>query len=306
MNARCAIIDLSALSVEMRTLSGIGWEIHLKWLKDLWRQNHGMVALSTGALSGTGAPGSGGFCWCCWSRNRFHVVPAEGRFGAACRYGGIDHLLLKGAAEHPSELIIRNGEFTFSAASAKQYGAAQQYRGIWRRIDGDACVMTVGAREILEDGVFRVGDSSLARKLKKVNLRSISVMAAGGIPIHSPELFLAVCQEIYRARRGMRRDGAQNTFSRYLSLRNATDDGRAFPPLAMDGAGVRPALESMLGLCWGNDFPLDNPLSYAARLMNAYTGKPFSARSLEKSAIEAVDAARSARCGKEEGGAYGQ
>ena len=304
MNARCAIVDLSALSVEIRILSGIGWEIHLKNLKDEWRQNPDMVALSTGALSGTGAPGSGGFCWCCCFRNKFHVVPAEGRFGAACRYGGVDHLIFKGAAEHPCDLNIRNGEFTFSTIAAKQSGAVQLCRYIRRRLDGDACIMTAGAREILEDGIFRIGDSSIARKLRNRNLRSIAVTATGSIPINSPESFLAVCHEIYRAQREKRSNGTQKAFSRYLSISGAADYGRAFPSLVMEGGGVRPAVESMLGLYWGNDFPLDNPLQYAARLFDAYTGKPFSARSLEKAALEAIDAVRTTSCGK--AGSYGK
>ena len=306
MNARCALIDLSALSVEIRTLIGIGWDIHLKMLKDTWNQNPDMISLSTGALTGTGAPGSGGFNWCCWKRNMFQVVPVEGRFGAACRYGRIDHLLIKGVADHPLDIIMRDGEFTFLPAMARQSGAVKLYRHIRRQLDGDAAVMTVGMKEILEDGAFRIGDSSLARKLLSKNLRSIAVMATGGIPIHDPESFLAVCQEIYQARKEKRINPAQKTIARYLSLKDAADDGRAFPPLAMDSDKVQSAVESMLGLYWGSDFPLDNPLLYAARLMNAYADKSFTIRSIEKSALESINTARTIRCGKEEGSSYGQ
>ena len=306
MNMRCALIDLSALSVEILTLSAIGWDIHLKMLKDEWNQNPDMISLSTGALTGTGAPGGGAFCWCCWKRNMFQVIPTEGRFGAVCRYGRIDHLLIKGMAERPLDIIVRDGEFTFLPATASQSGAVELYRHIRRQLDGDAVVMTVGAKEILEDGTFRIGDSSLARKLRSKNLRSIAAIASGGIPIHDPETFLAVCQEIYQARREKRSNPAQKAIARYLSLSDAADDGRAFSSLAMNNGEVQPAIESMLGLRWGNAFPLDNPLLYATRLMNAYTDEPFTTRSIKKSALESINTARIIRCGKEEGGSYGK
>ena len=336
MNVRCMLIDLSALYVEYRTLSGIGWEIHLETLKDAWENSPDMVSLSTGALTGTGAPGSGGFSWCCWKQNKFHVIPAEGRIGAACRYERIDHLLIKGVAECPLDIILRDGGFTFQHTTEKHPGAAKLYQNIRRQLDGDFVIMTVGAKEVLEDGTFRIGGESLARKLQSKNLRSIAVMATGGIPIHSPESFLVVCQEIYRARREKRGNPAQKTrhgeqnelassslrgasfcdaaiqkylplfrnnpaqkaIARYLSLNGAVDDGRAFPSLAMDSNDVQPAVESMLGLYWGNGFPLDNPLLYASRLMNAYSDKSFTINSLEKIALESINTARTIRCGK--------
>ena len=299
MNARCALVDLSALSVEIFTLSGIGWEIHPKNLKDKWNQDPGMISLSTGALSGTGAPGSGAFCWCFCLRNKFQIIPVEGRFGAVCRYGGIDNMLIKGEAKQPISMIVRDGEFAFLPIESRQPGASRLYRNIRRQFDGNVAIMTVGAREILEDGTFRIGDSLLARKLRRKNLLSIAVMATGSIPIHSPESFLAVCQEIYQARRGKRRDEAQISLSRYLSIKDATDDGRAFPPLAMESDGVQSTVESMLGLYWGNGFPLDNPLLHASRLLNAYSDKPMTISSLEKCALESIIAAQTMRCGKE-------
>ena len=336
MNVRCMLIDLSAFYVEYRTLSGIGWEIHLETLKDAWDHNPDMVSLSTGALTGTGAPGSGGFNWCCWKNNKFQVIPAEGRLGAACRYERIDHLLIKGVAECPLDIVLRDGGFTFLPTTDKHPGAAKLYRNIRRQLDGDFVIMTVGAKEALEDGTFRIGDESLARKLRHKNLRSIAVMATGSIPINSPESFLAVCQEIYQARREKRdnpeqkaRHGEQNelassslrgasfcdaaiqkslplfrnnpaqkAIARYLSLSGAADDGRTFPSLAMDSDEVQPAVESLLGLYWGNDFPLDNPLLYASRLMSAYAGKPLTTSSIEKIALESINIARTIRCGK--------
>lgn len=77
-----------------------------------------LIVISTGPLTGTGAPSSSRFNMSTLSPQTGFIASSNcgGRFGYYLKKAGIDALIIKGRCEKPSWLEIDNGKFTLHEA----------------------------------------------------------------------------------------------------------------------------------------------------------------------------------------------
>ena len=297
-NMRCAIIDLTsgqsciAELGEWELASGnFGWGVHA-YNEKCRQRDISFVALSTGILTGTGVPGSGGVAWCNYQSNAKMFYPAESRLGAALRYAGIDHLALTGKAPigQKADITIRDGKISISYVRASRTeSAAKAYSYVWKRRPTEDSVIAIPAPSgVLEDNWFFVSDKMTSSLLRNMGLRSLTVSNSGGLRIANPEAFCALTAQLWQTRRELPVVSDAEHPVRYLSVMPgcAAADTSAWPARARLKSGVlEKQMLTALGLYWGQYAETLGGLDMAAKLVSACSGDTVTVDDLRKSAL---------------------
>lgn len=166
-----------------------------------------VLIFGTGAMTGTGCPNSGRFNVSTRSPEAMALADANcgGFFGPALRYAGIDRLIITGKADHPVYLRVENNEVTIEDGRDYWGMDVNDTQAALRRDVGPraetvcigpagenmvrfACVMTGVKNAAARGGTGAVMGSK--------NLKAITAVGAGGLPIHDPEGFLALNNEL--------------------------------------------------------------------------------------------------------------
>ena len=215
---RYGLIDLANRTTQRVTLQAARfgtWGMLGEELAFWWQQDREAVALTTGPLTGCGAPGTGAMAWSYLKEGRLHTLATEGRLGAWLRYAGLDALVFCGKTDGPLWLevsaqgqALRSGKPSYAALAAQ-------------KPTEEAVVATVRPRGILEDGLFALSDRSLARRLLDKGLTALVVDAGeeGGLAVADSARLARLCVELYSwaAKEGPLA-GDRNAPARYLSL----------------------------------------------------------------------------------------
>ncbi len=168
-----------------------------------------VVIVATGPLSGHLLPGSG--------KTHFGALsPATGgygdsnmggHFGPALKYAGYDCLILEGAADQLSTLIIDNDDIKIVAAgSLRGKGAIDAEKELKERLGEDYQILTIGpAGEnkvvyacISHDFGRQAGRTGVAAVLGSKNIKAIAVRGTKAIPVFDPKAAQKKGEEMYR------------------------------------------------------------------------------------------------------------
>ncbi|NLB18963.1 MAG: hypothetical protein GX825_09610 [Syntrophomonadaceae bacterium] len=316
-NIRCVLVDLEKhkANISEFSLQDIpdlvgGWSVQYVLWKKQWEKSlkkkdkYPMLGLSTGPVTGTGAPASGGFNWCMLGENGLMLQQAEGRLGAELRYAGFDHVLFCGRSAEP--VHIRFTDERVEILSAEEYiekpVEAVYELLISQSLESGRVVVQVEPEVILEDKYFTIGTADTASVLAGLNVKAITAFGQGRINIAEPEGFLNLCIGLYQDYRNNKGDEKNQAgpFGYYLSPWRSVqlnDDDRT------DLAGaktlnlidtdhgkqqVEDIIFALLGLCWNEKFPPSSRLEHAARLVGSIQGNSWSATQLNEMALRII------------------
>ncbi|UCH83164.1 MAG: aldehyde ferredoxin oxidoreductase family protein [Candidatus Latescibacterota bacterium] len=220
MRSRAAVVDLTAGTVAyedtppevVRSYLG-GRGLNIAYLYKMLQPNvdplspDNVLILGTGALTGTGAPNSGRFNATTKSpeTNLLGDANCGGFFAPKLRYSGIDRLIIKGRARHPSILKVEDGTVTIEDARAywgmdiyeidtalhNDYG--QSIEAVTIGPAGEnmvrfACVMTG-----IKNAAGRGGTGAV---MGSKNLKAVVAAGGPGFEIQDPDSFVALNEEL--------------------------------------------------------------------------------------------------------------
>ncbi len=169
-----------------------------------------IVVVATGPLSGHLVPGSG--------KTHFGALsPATGgygdsnlggHFGPALKYAGYDALILEGAAETLSTIVIDHDRVEVVAERELQgQGALDAEKILKTRLGEEYQILTIGPAG--ENGVVfacishdfgrQAGRTGVAAVLGAKNIKAVAVRGTGAIPIYDPTGAREKGEEMYRA-----------------------------------------------------------------------------------------------------------
>ncbi|NLB53827.1 MAG: hypothetical protein GX808_12960 [Syntrophomonadaceae bacterium] len=316
-NIRCVLVDLEKQKTNISefSLQDIpdlvgGWSVQYVLWKKQWEKSlkkkdkYPMLGLSTGPVTGTGAPASAGFNWCTLGESGLMLQQAEGRLGAELRYAGFDHVLFCGRSSEP--VHIRFTDERVDILSAVEYSektAEAIYElMISQSLESGRVVVTAEPDGLLEDKYFTIGTSDTASVLAGMNVKAITAFGLGKIRIAEPEDFLNLCiglYQDYRKNKGNEKNQA-GPFGYYLSPWRSVqlnDDNRTDLAEArilnlidtdLGNQQVEDIVFALLGLCWNETFPPSSRLEHAARLLSSIQGKSWSATQLNEMALRII------------------
>jgi hypothetical protein len=287
-NGQSSIVDLG----EWELSSGnFGWGVH-SFNRANRQRDISFVALSTGILTGTGVPGSGGIAWCNYQNNSSMFYPTEGRLGAALRYAGIDHLAVTGKCPvgQKADITIRDGKISVTYVRASRTeSAAKAYAQVWKRRPTEDSVIAIPAPSgILEDNWFFISDKMTSSLLRNMGLRSLTVSYTGGLKMADPEKFCALTAQLWQIRRELPVVSDAEHPVRYLSVMPGCGaaDTSAWPARARLKSGVlEKQMLTALGLYWGQYAETLGGLDMAAKLLSACSGDTVTVDDLRQSAL---------------------
>ncbi len=168
-----------------------------------------VIVIAPGPLSGHLLPGSG--------KTHFGALsPATGgygdsnmggHFGPALKYAGYDCLVLEGAADKLSTLVIDNNDIKIVSADTLQgKGAIDAEKELKEQLGEDFQVLTIGpAGEnrvvyacISHDFGRQAGRTGVAAVLGSKNIKAVAVRGSKPIPVFDPQAAQAKGEEMYR------------------------------------------------------------------------------------------------------------
>ncbi len=168
-----------------------------------------VVVIATGPLSGHLLPGSG--------KTHFGALsPATGgygdsnlggHFGPNLKYAGYDCLILTGAADRLSTLVIDNDKIEIFAEDKLQgRGAIEAEKDLKDRLGEEFQILTIGpAGEnrvvyacISHDFGRQAGRTGVAAVLGSKNIKAIAVRGSGNIPVFNPKAAQKKGEEMYK------------------------------------------------------------------------------------------------------------
>jgi len=215
---RILMVDLTRRKMEMiptstvadRFIGGIGTASKIIWDRmdpntgALEPNNH--LVLSTGPLTGAGAPGSGRFELMAKSPTTYpeEVVTRSGTggmWGPELKYAGFDAIVLYGKSEEPVYIYIEDGKAEIKDAAdlwGKDTYATQQI--LQSRHDPNAKILCIGKAgenlvrfaAIISETAFASGKSGFGAVMGSKNLKAVAVRGRNAIKVSRPDELLEI------------------------------------------------------------------------------------------------------------------
>ncbi len=173
-----------------------------------------LIVISTGPLTGTGAPSSSRFNMSTLSPQTGFIASSNcgGRFGYYLKKAGIDALIIKGRCEKPSWLEIDNGKFTLHEAGdlwGMKTGEAQE--ALRKKVEeekkrpvkmGQLVIGPAGENLVKYSAVVsdeRVsGRAGVGAVYGWKNLKGITAAGTKSVPVTDPEKTKAWCKKWFK------------------------------------------------------------------------------------------------------------
>ena len=168
-----------------------------------------IVVIATGPLSGHLLPGSGKthFGTLSPATSGYGDSNMGGHFGPALKYAGYDCLVLEGAAEKLSTIVIDNDKIEIVEDETLQgEGALVAEKILKNRLGEDFQIITIGpAGEnkvafacISHDFGRQAGRTGVAAVLGSKNIKAVAVRGTGSIPVYDPKGAQKKGEEMYK------------------------------------------------------------------------------------------------------------
>lgn len=295
-----AVVDVSLRRAKIHTIDVSSpldeLDALLTFTQELTRgkaEEYPLFALFTGPLTGTGAPGSGGYGFLWRDQAGFSGTFCEGRIGAMLRHAGISHLVVHGRAKKPLYLDIDDTGVTVrDSDKLAALPLVEQTAHIARGNDSDDVAVLVRTTlenddaTLMEDCVFPQSAPGLTTLWDDMNVTALSASGSGGITLAKPDKFLAECMALYQHKAIVDpaapfRQYGTPVMGRYLSPWPGKPSDQA------EEAMLLPA--RVLGLAWNKTMPFSGPMAHAVKLLTHATGTKFSAKSVTEHATKLIE-----------------
>ena len=220
MRSRTALVDLSAGKVRyedaprdlVRAYLG-GRGLNVAYLNKLLPPGtdplspDNVLVFGTGALTGTGCPNSSRFNVTAKSPESMILGDANsgGFFGPQLRYSGIDRIVVLGRAPAPVYLRVKDGEVRIEDGSALWGLDVPDTQAAIVKAEGPSaetvCIGPAGEKLVRFACVMHGVKNAAARGgmgavMGSKNLKAVTALGGGGLPIADPDGFLALNEEL--------------------------------------------------------------------------------------------------------------
>jgi len=166
-----------------------------------------VLIFGTGALTGTGCPNSSRFNVTTRSPESMILGDANcgGFFGPQLRYSGIDRIVVTGKAAAPVYLRVAAGEVRIVDAGALWGLDVNETQAAIAKLEGPsvetACIGPAGEKLVRFACVMTGVKNAAARGgmgavMGSKNLKAVTALGRGGLPISDPDGFLALNEEL--------------------------------------------------------------------------------------------------------------
>lgn len=279
---RYALIDLQNRTTGLKEVQAgwFGtWGLLLEELGFWWRLDPSAVALTTGPLTGCGAPGTGAMTWSYLKNGRVQNLTGEGRLGAALRYAGVDALLFYGRSDAPLWLEVEDGKLSLREGKPSYTTLAAG------KPSEDTVVVTFRPRGAVEDKYFPLSDGALSRRLLEKGISALTVDTAGGLAVADSQRLAALCVDLYHwAAQNGPAAGSRQQPAQFLSLDHTV--GFESPATYLNPArSPEEQLFAALGILWSPRLEGRSRRADTAALLEACLGIPCTEGDLD--ALEA-------------------
>ena len=269
---RYALIDLANQTTVVKeiTADDFGtWGVLFDEMDFWWKADPDVVALTTGVLTGSGAPGTGASSWCFLQDGAPRCVAWEGRLGAWLRCGGIDSVIFLGKSREPCRVMFSNGKIRL------ERGSADYPTLLAGREDPNAVIAVVTRKAVTEDKYFVISDRSVADRLFDKGLCAIVAEPTGRLEIADPVRMAELAAEMTRTaiRSGRLLGSGRTEPARYLSLDHTV---RFQKPTSYNSpvASFKDLVYASLGIIWSEALAGMDRKRITAELLTACTGTP--------------------------------
>lgn len=278
---RYAMVDLTNRTAEVQEVrvDAFGtWAMHGAEMAFWWESDPTAVALTTGVLTGVGAPGTGAMSWSYPAKSgKLQTIYAEGRLGAMMRCAGVDALVFYGNSKNQVCVTISEDGIVMEekGLSYEELLAHKKHE--------DAVLVTISRRAVVEDKYFAIGDAAVAKALSGKGVGAIVVETEGFFAVENSAEVAEISVDLYQAaiRSGRLNPLAgRNTPAYYMSLdHTASFDANVSysNPVADESMEVLAAL----GMIWSPALADRDAMETAAALVRAVTGNACTAADLE-------------------------
>lgn len=277
---RYALVDLANQTWDVKDVLAdkFGtWGLFLQELRFWWQIDPTMVVLTTGILTGTGAPGTGAMTWCyLGSDGTVCTAAAEGRLGAYLRYAGVDAIVFLNKSEHPCSVTVDNGTLELKDPQTDKLSL------LANRKNEDAVIVTVSPKVVAEDKYFAIAGKDLAICLLDKGVSEILVETTGTLPTADPAAMISTCTELWQAAisAGHTLSAGRLHPAYFLSLDHVADFQSASVyenPVASD----EDAVFSALGIIKSRNLTQCDWKQYTAKLITAFSGETCTAEDID-------------------------
>lgn len=277
---RYALVDLGNQTWDVKGVCAdcFGtWGTYLHELRFWWEIDPTLVVLTTGVLTGTGAPGTGAMTWCYLGKNgTVYTAAAEGRLGAYLRYAGVDAIVFLNRSEQPCCVTVDNGAVELTCPQMDELSL------LANRKNEDAVIATVAQNVVLEDKYFAIAGKDVASRLRSKGVEGLLVENTGNLSAADPETVVSLCTELWQAavRTGCALQSGRQHPAYFLSPDHTADfESRpVYENLAESGED---AMYAALGILWSRALAQCDRRRYTAKLITACTGAPCAEEDLD-------------------------
>lgn len=212
-----ADINLSKEEVEIKKISPTSdfssldsFEVVLQEYGDMWKTSpNPFLAISTGPLTGTGAPGTATYYVSCVTpfADKLTVNLCEGEIGPNLRYAGINHLALHGKATKPLIVIINEeGIELKTIPKIENMDIVETTNFLRQQLGEDIVIACIGSTDkasspfasVVCDYYSEIKTPGLGRLFFELGLKALVVSGKNGVSFNSPDNFLEEIIAIYQ------------------------------------------------------------------------------------------------------------
>lgn len=277
---RYALVDLDNQTWDVKGVCADNfgtWGTYLHELRFWWEIDPTLVVLTTGVLTGTGAPGTGAMTWCYLGKNGTVCTPAaEGRLGAYLRYAGVDAILFLNRSDQRCCVTVDNGALELTSPQMDELSL------LANRKNEDAVIATVAQNAVLEDKYFAIAGKDVASRLRSKGVEGLFVEDTGILPVADPETVASLCTEFWQtvSRSGCPRQSGRQHPAYFLSP-DHTADFESRPVYENQAKSGEDAMYAALGILWSQALAQFDRRKYTAKLITACTGAPCAEEDLD-------------------------
>lgn len=277
---RYALVDLGNQTWDVKGICADNfgtWGTYLQELRFWWEIDPTLVVLTTGVLTGTGAPGTGAMTWCYLGKTgTVCTAEAEGRLGAYLRYAGVDAVLFLNRSEKPCCVTVDNGALELTHPQMDELSL------LANRKNEDAVIATVAQNAVLEDKYFAIAGKDVASRLQSKGVEGLFVEDTGILPVADPAAVVALSTELWQtvSRSGCTRQPDRQHPAYFLSP-DHTADFESRPVYENQAKSGEDAMYAALGILWSQALAQFDRRKYTAKLITACTGAPCTEEDLD-------------------------
>lgn len=278
-NMRCAVVNLTHRSVTVQEIKAKAYGTYATFVNgaDAWlKEDANVVILSTGVLTGTGAPGTGMMSWSSMEGENVRTIFAEGRLGPYLKYAGIDALVLTGRSETPVVVRVDAGNVVILDAILDRHELKDVY------LTDDTVLAVPEVEGVLEEDGYYIADNRISKNLKERGVAAIVVIGIGSLTVSDSALLKDTIIQMYQDLSlplSVVQKRTDVPAVRFLAVAEGTGDKIAYNELLLEKEML---VYASLGINLKNRYDRVEQRNYILCLLKACLGSDSSEDELEE------------------------